>query len=69
MDKEMQRALEADGEKLRQMTGLDHGPSFEPPCDFPQCECCEIEDPPSGRCPRHEEWAARVALSSRGDAK
>lgn len=25
-DKEMQRALEADGEKLRQMTGQDHGP-------------------------------------------
>jgi rubrerythrin len=25
-DKEMQRALEADGEKLRQLTGEDHGP-------------------------------------------
>lgn len=25
-DAEMQRALEADGEKLRQMTGEDHGP-------------------------------------------
>jgi hypothetical protein len=27
-DKEMQKALEADGEKLRQMTGEDHGPYF-----------------------------------------
>lgn len=24
----MQRALEADGEKLRQLTGEDHGPKF-----------------------------------------
>jgi len=28
MDKEMQLALEADGEKLRQLTGEDHGPEF-----------------------------------------
>jgi hypothetical protein len=27
-DKEMQAALEADGEYLRQMTGEDHGPFF-----------------------------------------
>lgn len=27
-DKEMQAALEADGEKLRAMTGEDHGPYF-----------------------------------------
>ncbi|MCJ8518976.1 fructose/tagatose bisphosphate aldolase [Pseudorhizobium tarimense] len=27
-DKEMQKALEADGEYLRQMTGEDHGPYF-----------------------------------------
>ena len=26
--KEMQKALEADGEKLRQITGQDHGPAF-----------------------------------------
>lgn len=26
MSKEMQKALEADGEKLRQLTGEDHGP-------------------------------------------
>ena len=31
MTKEMQRALEADGEKLRQLTGDDHGP-FCPEC-------------------------------------
>jgi hypothetical protein len=28
MDKEMMKALEADGEKLRQLTGEDHGPYF-----------------------------------------
>ncbi|MEO1721364.1 MAG: hypothetical protein AAFR84_03045 [Pseudomonadota bacterium] len=28
MDEEMMRALEADGEKLRQLTGDDHGPVF-----------------------------------------
>lgn len=31
MDKEMMKALEADGEKLRQMTGEEHGP-FCPRC-------------------------------------
>lgn len=30
-DREMQKALEADGEKLRQLTGADHGP-FCPEC-------------------------------------
>lgn len=28
MNREMQQALEADGEKLRQLTGEDHGPHF-----------------------------------------
>jgi hypothetical protein len=28
LNKEMQRALEADGEKLRAVTGKDHGPKF-----------------------------------------
>lgn len=28
VSKEMQKALEADGEKLRQLTGKDHGPRF-----------------------------------------
>ncbi len=27
--REMQKALEADGEKLRQLTGQEHGPFFE----------------------------------------
>lgn len=35
MDREMMKALEADGEKLRQLTGEDHGP-FE----IVQCEAC-----------------------------
>lgn len=32
--REMQKALEADGEKLRQLAGEDHGPRF-------QCERCK----------------------------
>ena len=58
ISKEMQKALEADGEKLRQLTGEDHGPEFE---DYDGCwncggegvvYCCEDEigcvDPESG---------------------
>lgn len=35
MNREMQRALEADGEKLRQLTGEDHGPYFDGASDLP----------------------------------
>lgn len=35
MDKEMMKALELDGEKLRQLTGQDHGPEFWADC--PEC--------------------------------
>lgn len=34
----MQRSLEADGEKLRQLTGEDHGPHREPDWLFVGCE-------------------------------
>ena len=43
-DREMQRALEADGEKLRQLTGEDHGPWFiddEYPGQAPCPNCFE----------------------------
>jgi hypothetical protein len=36
ISKEMQKALEADGEKLRQLTGKDHGPRFISEC--PSCD-------------------------------
>lgn len=40
-DREMQKALEADGEKLRQLTGEDHGPwTFEPAVSFSPCPHC-----------------------------
>ncbi len=42
--KEMQKALKADGEKLRQLTGVDHGPEF-----WDTCPVC------SG-FGSHEEW-------------
>lgn len=35
-DREMERALEADGEKLRQLTGEDHGPWWPVTC--PVCD-------------------------------
>ncbi len=40
----MQRALEADGEKLRQLTGEDHGPwEAEPPRRCDNCRHFMIE--------------------------
>ena len=46
INNEMQKALEADGEKLRQLTGEDHGPWIlvtepcgHPDCEFPMCDC------------------------------
>lgn len=35
-DREMERALAADGEKLRQLTGEDHGPWV-----LTVCPCCD----------------------------
>lgn len=35
IDKDMMTALKADGEKLRQLTGEDHGPEFWDTC--PHC--------------------------------
>ena len=38
-DKEMMKALEADGEKLTQLTGEDHGPIFLfAPDECPHCQ-------------------------------
>lgn len=34
--KEMKKALEADGEKLRQLTGQNHGPTWLGEC--PRCD-------------------------------
>jgi hypothetical protein len=40
IDREMQHALEADGEKLRQITGEDHGPYFVTDDPYPgQAPC------------------------------
>lgn len=43
MNDEMRKALEADGEKLRQMTGQDHGPVWKcAGCGKPGLEhCCD----------------------------
>lgn len=35
----VERALEADGEKLRQLTGKDHGPHFEAVRYCQKCQC------------------------------
>ena len=62
MGKEMQQALAADGEKLRQLTGQEHGPSCprclknpaEPifpgsPDEGPVCGDCRVKD-------RAQDW-------------
>ena len=49
-DREMQRALELDGEKLRQLTGEDHGPYFladEYPGQAPCPACFESSGHPA----------------------
>lgn len=38
LDVELRRALEADGEKLRQLTGEDHGPWSAVPVPCPVCD-------------------------------
>ena len=40
-DKQMTDALKADGEKLRALTGEDHGPEF-----FDACGYCDDDLPP-----------------------
>lgn len=45
MDREMERALELDGEKLRQLTGEDHGPwSAEPDYDSMWNDLISLDD-------------------------
>ena len=56
-DKEMQRALEADGEKLRQLTGEDHGP-FDV-AELPnssECRCGRCGNPIPKRSFRNPAW-------------
>jgi DnaJ-class molecular chaperone len=42
MNREMMNALEEDGEKLRQLTGEDHGP-WSVPEEWVVCEACDGE--------------------------
>jgi hypothetical protein len=47
MDEEMMKALEEDGEKMRALTGRDHGPVF-----LIDAECCGLLDlMMCGACP------------------
>lgn len=59
-DKEMERALIADGEKLRALTGKDHGPWIVGEIECPQCgaisgddwsQCAPYPSCPMGRIP------------------
>jgi DnaJ-class molecular chaperone len=49
-DKEMQRALRADGKKLRQLTGADHGPEF-----WLTCSDCFGEGSHEVSKPQHDD--------------
>lgn len=61
-DHEMQRALEADGEKLRQLTGEDHGPYFisEPDADI------DLPGPENGACPHWVNQIGHCLLTEGG---
>ena len=54
--KEMQKALEADGGKLRDLTGQDHGPQFVEEGPFwdacPECNGCGNWEQP---CPQPDD--------------
>lgn len=62
---EITKALLADGEKLRQLTGRDHGPVFMCDCGLPlvldieiaqgKCTFCEIAPVSSSPLPREEK--------------
>lgn len=51
-DDEMMKAFEADGEKLKSLTGQDHGPHFIPeqPCEVCGGDCSDA-NPPVINCP------------------
>lgn len=58
-DREMQKALEADGEKLRQLTGEDHGPWFvddEPHPGLAPCPHCFESSGFAARSVPHTYW-------------
>jgi hypothetical protein len=66
-DKEMMNALMADGEKLRQLTGNDHGPYFDDPpeiwLDCPECggeggweQHCRVYEHGCGFAHDDSEW-------------
>lgn len=61
-DKEMQKALESDGEKLRQLTGQDHGPVWGTIayCQFCHCETWHF----AGEC----EWSDGHALGQSAES-
>jgi DnaJ-class molecular chaperone len=62
MTDEMMKALEADGEKLRQLTGQDHGPfrypqeeDFDHIEDYDTCPDCSGEGTIEVLAPQHDD--------------
>ena len=56
-DLEMQKALEADGEKLFQLTGEDHGPYFfDDVTVMAPCPCCFESSGFNARIIPHTYW-------------
>lgn len=53
--KEMQRALEADGNKLRDLTGEDHGPYFDDLRDYETCAVCNGFGTIDKHRPQHDD--------------
>jgi hypothetical protein len=61
----MQKALEADGEKLRQLTGEDHGPYFIMAKDW-KVNIVDTGGPGTGWPYVSSELEDRIVLSSEG---
>lgn len=55
-EREMREALKADGEKLRQLTGQDHGPEF-----FDTCPACDGDGSIECSRPQHDDPYFAVA--------
>lgn len=62
---EMQDALEADGEKLRQLTGEDHGPIFLP--DQPEFNQAALEELDEQDVAMQEEMVAEARVETDED--
>jgi len=68
LDDEMMKALEADGEYLRQMTGEDHGPYFFDVCGCIECGAA-LPSPSDAVCVTCLRSAAETLAEIKGETE